>query len=84
MKLHTWLDDNRRTASWLAAKTGLSVSYVSRLASKGELERSPSMEACAKISEATGGQVTANDFMPEGPKKRQSSQEGTKEACEAA
>jgi len=65
MKLHLWLEKNDRTATWLAEKTGLSVSHVSRLIErKGVAEKSPSMETCLKISEATDGEVTANDFMP--------------------
>jgi DNA-binding transcriptional regulator YdaS (Cro superfamily) len=70
MKLHEWLATNGKTATWLAEETGLSVSHVSRLIERdGVAEKSPSMEACAAISVATGGDVTANDFMPE-PKPR--------------
>jgi DNA-binding transcriptional regulator YdaS (Cro superfamily) len=66
MKLHEWLATNGKTATWLAEQTGLSVSHVSRLIERdGVAEKSPSMEACAAISQATGGEVTANDFMPE-------------------
>lgn len=66
MKLHDWLAQNDKTATWLAEQTGLSVSYVYRLAGRdGVPERSPSMDTCAKIAEATGGEVTAIDFMPE-------------------
>ena len=73
MKLHTWLAVNDKTATWLADQTGLSVSYVSRLIERDGVaeKRTPSMETCAKISLATGGSVTANDFMSEPkPKKR--------------
>jgi hypothetical protein len=71
MKLHTWLEKNARTATWLADKTGLSVSHVSRLIErKGVAEKSPSMETCVKISDATGGEVTANDFMDAKPRKK--------------
>ncbi len=77
MKLHTWLRENGRNATWLASETGLSVSYVSRLIERdGVAEKSPSMETCAKIAEATGGKVSANDFVPamrkRNPKKRES------------
>jgi DNA-binding transcriptional regulator YdaS (Cro superfamily) len=66
MKLHDWLTQNDKTATWLAEQTGLHVSYVCRLAGReGVAERTPSIETCAKISEATGGAVTATDFMPE-------------------
>ena len=65
MKLGAWLEQNGRTATWLADKTGISVSHVCRLIERnGVTEKMPSMEACAKISEATDGEVTANDFMP--------------------
>ena len=73
MKLHTWLVENDKTATWLADETGLSVSYVSRLIERDGVaeKRTPSMLTCAKISMATGGAVTANDFMSEPkPKKR--------------
>ena len=72
MKLHTWLKVNDKTATWLAEQTGLSVSYISRLLEKdGAAEkRTPSMETCAKISRATDGKVTANDFMSEPKPKK--------------
>ena len=60
MKLHTWLAKNGKTATWLARETGLSPSHVSRLITA---EKSPSLEACEKIAAATGGGVTADDFM---------------------
>lgn len=76
MKLHTWLDKHGRTVTWLAEKTGLSRSYLSRLSGRnGVAERSPSMETCAKLEEATGGDVTASDFMPEPRRKRPSQRE---------
>lgn len=61
MKLHDWLKQNGKTATWLADETGLHASYVYRLI---VADRSPSIETCAKIQEATGGAVTATDFMP--------------------
>lgn len=65
MKLHVWLEKNKRTASWLAGETGLSVTLISRIMERsGVAKRSPSMETCAKISAATNGEVTADDFMP--------------------
>jgi DNA-binding transcriptional regulator YdaS (Cro superfamily) len=71
MKLHRWLAKNDKTATWLADRTGLSISHVSRLIERnGVAEKLPSLEACARISEATGGQVTADDFMPDTPVKK--------------
>lgn len=71
MKLGAWLEQNGKTATWLADKTGLSVSHVCRLIERnGVTEKMPSMEACSKISDATDGEVTANDFMPVSSKKR--------------
>jgi hypothetical protein len=80
MKLHTWLAENGKSVTWLAQQTSLSVSYVSRLVERdGVAEKTPSMETCAKIAQATDGRVTANDFVPAGkmrsrkriPKKRE-------------
>lgn len=71
MKLHTWLDEHGKTAAWLAERTGLSASYLSRLIGRnGVAARSPSIETCVKIEEATAGEVTASDFMPERKRKR--------------
>jgi transcriptional regulator with XRE-family HTH domain len=68
MKLHDWLKQHGKTATWLAEQTGLHASYVYRLVERdGVAERSPSIETCAKIQEATGGDVTATDFMPPMP-----------------
>lgn len=67
MKLHTWLSENNKSAAWLAQETGLSAPYVSRLIAA---ERTPSIDTCAKIAAATGGQVTVLDFMPEPEPKR--------------
>lgn len=60
MKLGEWLYLNGKTQEWLGEETRLSQSYVSRLING---ERSPPIETCARIFEATGGDVTANDFM---------------------
>lgn len=68
MKLHTWLLTNDKTATWLAAKTGKSVSYLSRVISGA---RVPSLETCGLIGEATGGKVTANDLVPTSPRRRE-------------
>lgn len=81
MKLHDWLQQNGKTATWLAEQTGLHASYVYRLVERdGVAERTPSIETCVKIAEATGGAVTVLDFMP-GPKpKRPSSREVSRAA----
>lgn len=76
MKLHTWLQENQKTATWLADQTGLSVSHITRLIERdGVAEKCPSLEAAAKISAATGGAVTANDFSPAVRRKKSSGSE---------
>lgn len=71
MKLGPWLEKKGKTVTWLADRTGLSISHLSRLIERnGKAEKKPSMEAAARIAEATDGQVTANDFMPDPPKTR--------------
>lgn len=71
MKLHLWLQENQKTATWLASQTGLSVSHITRLLERnGAAEKYPSLEAAAKIALATGGAVTANDFTPPVRKKK--------------
>lgn len=76
MKLHDWLTKNGKTATWLAERTGLSVSYAYRLAGRdGVPERCPSIDTCVKIAAATDGAVTVIDFMPEPePKRKRPSQ----------
>jgi hypothetical protein len=81
MKLHDWLAQNGKTATWLSEQTGLSVSYAYRLAGRdGVPERSPSFETCVKISKATDGAVTVIDFMPE-PKRKRPSQRAVARAA---
>ena len=76
MKLHLWLQENQKTATWLAGQTGLSVSHISRLLERnGAAEKYPSLEAAAKIALATGGAVTANDFTPPVRKKKSDNSE---------
>lgn len=71
MKLHVWLQENHKTATWLADQTGLSVSHITRLLERnGVAEKCPSLEAAAKISRATQGAVTANDFSPAAKRKK--------------
>ena len=71
MKLGAWLVKNDKTVTWLADQTGMSISHLSRLIERnGKAEKKPSMEAAALIAEATGGEVTANDFMPAPQKTR--------------
>jgi transcriptional regulator with XRE-family HTH domain len=80
MKLHDWLAKNGKTASWLAGQTGLSVSYVYRLAREGAPERTPSIDTCVKIASATDGAVTVVDWMPEPKRVRPSRREVSRAA----
>lgn len=85
MKLHTWLAANSRTATWLAEQTGLSVSQISRLVERdGAEKRRPSIETCEKISRATNGEVTANDFMRDDGSPKKQRPAGRNAAAEAA
>lgn len=59
MKLCDYLSANGMTLAAFAAKSGLSVPTVSRL--RRGLNR-PDWKTLDAINEATGGQVTANDF----------------------
>ena len=68
MKLHTWLAENGKTATWLAGRTGLSISYLSRVIAGARI---PSLETCGLIGQATNGAVTANDLVPSSPRKRE-------------
>ena len=81
MKLHDWLEQNDKTATWLAEQTGLNASYIYRLVERdGVAERSPSIDTCVKIAKATGGEVTATDFMPDPKRKRHSQREASRAA----
>jgi hypothetical protein len=86
MKLHDWLVQNCRSATWLAEQAELSVSYVYRLVGRdGVAERTPSIETCAKIAKVTGGEVTVLDFMPpEDPKQKKRVRPSQREVSRAA
>ncbi len=61
MKLSHYLDEKSLNASAFAAVVGVEPSTVTRLL-RGE--RAPSLALAARIREATGGKVTADDFLP--------------------
>ena len=61
MKLTHWLKQQELTPSAFAATTGLAVSTITR-AINGD--RRPEWPTLDKISEATGGAVMPNDFVP--------------------
>ena len=61
MDLKTYIDSRRGAASELARKLGVSLSFLSQMAS-GVSSISP--ERCVEIEEATGGVVTRKDLKP--------------------
>lgn len=61
MDLKTYFESERGTATKLAATLGISISYLSQLAS-GKAPLSP--ERCVEIEEATNGSVTRKDLRP--------------------
>ncbi len=64
MKLSLWLKTGGISARELAAEINTTEATISRLKNGHAL---PSMEMAGKIAEATGGAVTANDFLDLGP-----------------
>lgn len=64
MKLTLWLKDSGISARELASRVETTEATISRLKNGHAL---PSMELAGKIAEATGGAVTANDFLDIGP-----------------
>jgi phosphopantothenoylcysteine decarboxylase/phosphopantothenate--cysteine ligase len=64
MKLASWLKDSGTSARDLASRLETTEATISRLKNGHAL---PSMELAGKIAEATGGAVTANDFLDIGP-----------------
>jgi transcriptional regulator with XRE-family HTH domain len=60
MKLQTFLRQAGKTYRSFAAEAGFDPAQVHRWASG---KRSPSLAQIARITQATGGQVTAQDFM---------------------
>lgn len=65
MKLGDWLRENRMTHEDFADRVGCDHSTISRLIPRpGKKQvRKPSFVLAKKISEATNGEVTANDFV---------------------
>jgi transcriptional regulator with XRE-family HTH domain len=61
MKLDRYLSERSLSARALARQLDVSESYLSRLLSG---ERGPSLAMAHRIREATGGAVTADDFLP--------------------
>lgn len=67
MKLGDWIKNAGLTHEELAQRVGCDTSTITRLiprAGKSQLRR-PSFELVARIKDVTGGEVTANDFLPE-------------------
>lgn len=62
MKLRQWLDDRDMTATAFAKAAGLDVSTITRVING---ERRPDWSTLTKILDATNGEVTPNDFIPE-------------------
>lgn len=62
MKLGTHLAANGITHAEFAIRIGTSQAAVTRYVLG---QRTPRPEVIARIAEATGGDVTANDFMPD-------------------
>ena len=63
MDLKTYLSRERGRAAALAARLGVSPSYLSQMA-KGQSPISP--ERCVEIEHATGGVVTRQHLKPDG------------------
>jgi 3,4-dihydroxy 2-butanone 4-phosphate synthase/GTP cyclohydrolase II len=61
-KLGEWLEATNTKRSAFAAAIGVSPAYVTLLCS--DAPAWPGREVAAKIREATGGAVTADDFLP--------------------
>ena len=65
MKLGDWLREKHMTHESFALLVGCGTSHITRLIPRrGKKQvRKPSFALAKKISEATGGQVTANDWV---------------------
>lgn len=69
MRLSDYLERHRMSGSEFAVRIGVSESTINRLIprpGKKQLRR-PSWDLIEKIAAATGGAVTADDFMTSGP-----------------
>lgn len=64
MQIAQWLKEQDVTATAFAARIGVSISTVTRIA-RGEV--TPSPDTLRKIMAETGGAVTANDFFMPAP-----------------
>jgi hypothetical protein len=65
MRLEAWLTEQQKTPTELANELRVDVSTITRLipeAGKKQIRR-PGWDLIAKIKAATGGKVTADDFM---------------------
>lgn len=62
MKLSDYISDKQTTASRFAGEVGVPVSTITRLL-RGE--RRPGIDLIARITSATNGAVTAEDFFPQ-------------------
>jgi hypothetical protein len=65
MRLESWLAEQQKTPTELANELGVDVSTITRLipdSGKKQIRR-PGWDLIAKIKVATGGKVTADDFM---------------------
>jgi phosphopantothenoylcysteine decarboxylase/phosphopantothenate--cysteine ligase len=67
MKLASWLKNSGTSARELAVRVETTQATISRLKNGHAL---PSMELAGRIGIATGGAVTANDFLEPGPSER--------------
>jgi len=61
MRLSEWLKENGKTQDWLANEVGVTQGRISQLSREG----AKSLDVIAKIKQATGGAVTADDFLPD-------------------
>lgn len=64
MDLSSYLREADIKPTRFAEALGVPASTITRLLSG---ERSPRLDTIAKIERATGGKVTANDFLPPSP-----------------
>lgn len=64
MKLHDYLKKEGETRRSFAQKAGISRAMVSHIATG---RATPSIETALRIQEATGGEVTAKDLIPDHP-----------------
>jgi len=64
MKLADYLSETGQTYRQFAVALGCNAAQVHRWASG---KRLPTLEVCSKIRAATGGKVSADDFLPSVP-----------------